>query len=589
MTAQSQLLFDEIRLTEAVNAYGVSGRGTIVAVLDRGIDYRHPDFIRPDGTTRILHIWDLSDNTGANAANNAFGKGTFYNEQTINQALSNNTLLETRDASGHGTATAGIAAGNGLVSNSGIKGIAPEASLIIIKITSEGAPAHDGQPAEAPFNEIDSSLGDAINFIKSVAAQKQMPVSMIANFGSIQGPSDGTSAIARMLDTKVGPSINGVSFVTGSGDEGGVDNHAAGQIVQGSTIELSFVKRTPFVRMDMWYHEDDDVEFQVISPTSNYGPYAPVINQTDDVRDFTSEFNYFNLGSSIDFFQSTGPRRELLFDCFGPNGTYTIRIKGLSVQNGRFDAVLNLSWILGTSSEFSSFIEPGYTIWDLASATHNICPNSYILTEEWVDINGNTQSFPGDANGEGSLWIGSGIGPTQDGRIGIDISVPGNVNFGAYAPDSFFATIDGNIVENAQAMYGVLAAVSGANPVLAGVIALMLEIDPDLTATEIRTILRSTARTDAFTGQVPNVEWGYGKLDVKAALDLVSVCPSNRNLSLDHLSDISIKAQDNITSTATIKNPFDINYFAGSSIDLNSNFTVELGSTFNATIAGCSN
>ena len=36
----------------------VTGRGVIIGIADSGIDYLHPDFIYPDGTSKILYLWD---------------------------------------------------------------------------------------------------------------------------------------------------------------------------------------------------------------------------------------------------------------------------------------------------------------------------------------------------------------------------------------------------------------------------------------------------------------------------------------------------------------------------------------------------
>ncbi|MCB0313000.1 MAG: S8 family serine peptidase, partial [Calditrichaeota bacterium] len=88
--------------------YGVDGSGVIIAILDRGIDYEHPDFINPDGSTRILYIYDMLDDTGANDPNNPYGIGTIYPQADIDGALLSGVRLATRDAVGHGTATAGL-------------------------------------------------------------------------------------------------------------------------------------------------------------------------------------------------------------------------------------------------------------------------------------------------------------------------------------------------------------------------------------------------------------------------------------------------------------------------------------------------
>jgi len=384
-----------------------------------------------------------------------------------------------------------------------------------------------------------------------------------------------------MLDNKVGPSIPGKVFTCGSSDDGDLNNHAGGSFVQGATIDLVISKRSPNLRLDMWYSEDDDIRFEIFTPTTSYGPFDVVTTPTSDVRSFTAEFNYYNLGEDVDFFQ-------LLIDFFGTgNGTYILRMHGVDVTNGRFDGVLNPSNILGSNnSEFLNHIDPGYTIWDLATAHNNICPNSYVF-QNYVDINGQTVTPVGHQDGNGSLWRGSGIGPTQDNRTGIDISVPGNVNFGAFAPDSYFATFSSSITENTNEMYGVLWAVSGANPVLAGVINLMLEIDPTLTATEIKSILRSTARSDGFTGVTPNNTWGYGKLDVMAALQKVSECPATRDLTLPHDASVDIYASDAIYSSAVVNDPYSVRYLAKNGVSLKEEFQAMQGSNFEVVIEDC--
>ena len=40
-----------------INNYGLDGDGTIFAIIDSGIDYRHNEFVR-DGKSRILSFWD---------------------------------------------------------------------------------------------------------------------------------------------------------------------------------------------------------------------------------------------------------------------------------------------------------------------------------------------------------------------------------------------------------------------------------------------------------------------------------------------------------------------------------------------------
>jgi len=121
----------------------------------------------------------------------------------------------------------------------------------------------------------------------------------------------------------------------------------------------------------------------------------------------------------------------------------------------------------------------------------------------------------------GGLWNGSGVGPTFDGRLGMDVSAPGDSLITTYNPKSYWATFRFNLVQNGATNYGRASAVSAASPIVTGIIALLLEMDPTLDAAQIKTLLHQSARSDEFTGVTPNPNWGYGKVDALAALDLL--------------------------------------------------------------------
>jgi len=511
----------ETRTDQVRAEYGLTGEGVLIAILDRGIDYEHPDFRNPDGTTRILFIYDMLDNQGAGDSDNPTGLGTVYTRAEIDAALVSGTRLDHRDAVGHGTPTAGMAGGNGSASDGLYAGIAPEATFVIVKMVSEGAPAHGGEPAEPPGNAT-GELDTALDFVLDQADAAGMPVVFLANFGSIQGPSDGTSAQARIIDERFGPGHPGRVFITGTSDDGGHPNHAAGTIAQGETADIQINKAAGFLRMDLWYDDTDRFDVEIVTPSGTFGPYpSPATNAQQDARFISgpSAFNYYHQGSDVDFFGATSPRREILLDLTGGAGSYTVRLTGTSVTSGDFNAALNPARIFAGSdiNRFESFVEVNSTVWDLATAEGNIAPNSYVVRESWTDVDGITRTYVGNDAGEGALWPGSGVGPTYDGRLGVTVSAPGNSVFTAYAPRSFFATIRPNLLTEDR-LYGVFGAVSGAAPVATGIVALLLEADPMLDAAEVEDVLQRTARADAFTGAVPNPVWGYGKIDAYAAV-----------------------------------------------------------------------
>jgi subtilisin family serine protease len=122
--AQAISFREETGANAAEEKYGASGAGVVVAIMDRGIDWDHPDFINPDGTTRIKWLYDMSpDHT----------QPVEYSAAQINAALAGGPPILSRDAVGHGTITTGLAAGNGRAAGNGaFRGMAPNADLIIM-------------------------------------------------------------------------------------------------------------------------------------------------------------------------------------------------------------------------------------------------------------------------------------------------------------------------------------------------------------------------------------------------------------------------------------------------------------------------
>ena len=123
----------------------------------------------------------------------------------------------------------------------------------------------------------------------------------------------------------------------------------------------------------------------------------------------------------------------------------------------------------------------------------------------------------------GAQYFRSSQGPTLDGRIKPDISAPANLI--AAAENSFFEDFDkalgvGKISKGSTTdwEFSIRRGTSAAAPLVAGIIALMLEADPDLTPENAKDLLATSAKQDNFTGTVPNQIWGYGKVDAAGAM-----------------------------------------------------------------------
>lgn len=182
--------------------FSLSGRGVLTGIVDSGIDLAHPDFRNEDGTTRVLALWDQ---TIPGNPPSGYSRGSEYTAEEINRILmpqpmepgggtesgeperaggvgqgqaAPDRILPGRDISGHGTAVAGIAAGNGRGSEGRrFRGVAPESSLIVVKM---------GQAREGGFPRT-TELMEGVDYIIRKAQEMRMPVAVNISFGNTYG------------------------------------------------------------------------------------------------------------------------------------------------------------------------------------------------------------------------------------------------------------------------------------------------------------------------------------------------------------------------------------------------------------------
>ena len=492
----------------------LTGRGVTVAILDRGIDWSHPDFIRPDGTTRIRWLLDM---IGQNLCDPNNPAPVEYADSHINDALAGGAGIDSRDAVGHGTVTAGIAAGNGSAFAGGkYAGLAPEADLIVVKITSDGTPAHDGEPAEAAFH---GCIDTALDWLEAKMNLLGQPAVALINSGTQFGPIDGTSAVSRKIDGVFGSNRPGRVYVSPAGDEGGLPNHSGAYYdnTRDTVVPLTKKSEAESSFLYMWHTgtlgADVSVEF---ADGARVGPVGP----GESLDESGVAIFQYNPGQEFYPWRSTGGDRAVWIRIQGHEGQGSVRVRAIEPGAGYFDLYGDQSGANLTSTVlFGDHLVAG-RLSDYSSTTSAIAVGAHVARHQYMDIDGIVRDFSSEGL-RGDLYSQSSGGPTRDGRLGVDITAPGHNTSGALAQNSYWATGRGNMVQDGGGWYVRGGATSGAAPIVMGAVALMLEVDSDLTARQVRAILKGTAVADTATGTTPNLDWGYGKMKLSGAIEVV--------------------------------------------------------------------
>ncbi len=479
-TGQNTSCVNEVQSARLPEGEGLFGDGVLVGIPDSGIDYRHPDFRNDDGTTRIAALWDQVAGDGENR----YGFGQIFSQDEINAALLQGDSrlrpsgpILSEDGTGHGTAVAGIAAGNGRGSRGENRGMAPQAQLVIVRLSA-------GE--ERGFAKT-TSLMMAVDFCLRTAADLQKPIAVNISYGNNYGSHMGNSLLEGFLN-QAARSYR-CSIVVGSGNEGVTGRHAFLELLEAKE-EVSFVVSPgeSGIRLQVWKNYFDRFQTVLEAPNAERITLLPSQETGNVVLSDTRLIYYYSEP------RPDSTQQELLLE-FVPNrgdrlmgGVWTLRFFPERILEGNVDLWLPAAEATNRTTQFLR-PSPETTLTIPSTAERVISVSAYNAAT-------------------GRFAPFSGQGPLRGGGRKPDLCAPG-VDVLAPSPGGGYTRRSGT---------------SFAAPFVTGGAALLLEWgivrgnDPFLFGEKLKAYLLSGARRLPGFSAWPNPQAGWGALCVEESL-----------------------------------------------------------------------
>ncbi len=478
---------DDAGVTQIRNSpyLNLTGKSVLVGFIDTGIEYTHQAFKNPDGTTRIVSIWDQTiDTTDSRPAD--FYYGTEYTQEQINLALTSAdplSIVPSTDTNGHGTALAGIAAGS-RNENERFSGVAQNAQIVAVKLKPAKKQLREFffiPPEAVCFQENDIMLG--IKYLVGVANKLQRPISICIGVGTSQGPHDARSALSNYLSAMADQ--NGVGVTIAAGNEGNTRHHYSGtvDIATGyDTVELRVGPNNNGFSMELWGNSPNIFSIDVLSPTGQYIPRIPA--RLKETREINFIFENTKLFIDYELVEAQTGNELILIRFQTPmEGIWRFRVYSAINIEPRFNIWLPINSFLGEDTYFMQ-PDPYYTLTTPGNTFTPIVATSYNHVNQSLAINASR-----------GYTVANTISPTL-AAPGVDVIVP---------------TLNDR--------YTINGGTSIAAAFTAGVVAMLLEwgiVNGNQTqfdTLQIKNFLIRGAKRDRNI-TYPNREWGYGILDV---------------------------------------------------------------------------
>ena len=472
----------------------LKGSGTLVAIIDSGIDYLHPAFHR-GMTSKILSIWDQELESGL-TERIPFGRE--FNRGEIEQALSAENpweVVPSMDKSGHGTEVAATAAGYS-IEKEGFSGAAPEAELVVVKLKQAKRYLRDLYllPQEADIYQEDDIML-AIAYVLRVAAENQKPLSICIGLGSSMGAHQGEGPLNEYINSIAAFSQNAVSVP--AGNEGTARHHymktlSAANIKDTIELRVGEKESTRGFMLEFWGDSPNFYSMTIQSPTGEQLSISTSLkNSTQELYFVFVEtkvlVNYVPIerrtGNTLIFIRFLHPAVGIWKFLVGE------RIPGES----RFHMWLP---VRGMISDDTYFLEPSpeYTVTSPGDAADAMTVTAYQYRDN-------------------SLYVQASRGYNTENVVKPDFAAPGvDILTASIGAGAEFAPATGTSLAAAQT---------------AGMAALLFEWslirenEPYFTGNSVKNYLSRGAVRD-LNLIYPNPEWGYGRLDLYHTFELLT-------------------------------------------------------------------